>query len=462
MRARRVAIIGAGAAGLVNARNFLKAGADVVIFEIGSMLGGLWAYRNDSGRSSAYRSLHINTTYEATHFDDYPFQTKPKMFPSHVDMAAYLNSFADDHDLRSRTRFHAEVTGVEPVTETTDAGEAALRWRVRSKDGFDSVFDTVIVATGHLTEPKMPDSLGEFKGELLHSHAYDQPQGFDGKRVLVIGTGNSALDIAGDLAVVAGRTVLSARSPELIMPKIAFGAPVGKLESRFRKRWLPRDTHLLVRRLITRVIHGRMETWGLQTPKGRTHPISHATLVNHIAYDRVQVRPGIASIQGQAVKFTDGRTDEFDTIIAATGYNLSFPFLDSAIVSLDSGGSLNLFGRAVAPKWPGLYFAGFFNTTGLSNLRIDDYQSRWLVALETGEAVLPDFPEMQREIESVKAWIKKRYPDTPRYAFELEPQPYLDFLQRERKQSRRRLANAKRSKAFLFENRSTAARIRTA
>jgi len=459
MKTKRVAIIGGGAAGLVNARNFLKAGAEVVIFEIGTKLGGVWVFKNDSGRSSAYRSLHINTPYEFTHFDDYPFRTKPKMFPSHTDMALYLNSFADEYDLRNRTRFKAEVTLVQPAHYTLADGEPSLRWLVKASDGFEEFFDVVIVATGHLTEPKMPDSTTPFTGELLHSHYYEEPERFRGKRVLVIGTGNSALDIAADLSVIADRTVISARSPELITPKIAFGLPLGKLESLFKKPWLPHDTSLWVRRLLTRVIHGRMETWGLQTPKGRSHPISHATLINHIAYDRVKVHPGIASIQKQTVTFTNGLVEEFDCIIAATGYDLSFPFLDKSIVRLDSGGSLNLYGRAVPPKWPGLYFAGFFNTIALSNLRIDDYQSKWLVALETGQVVLPDFPEMQLEIESVKAWIKGRYPNTPRYAFELEPTPYLKFIKQEERHSPRRIAATAKSQAFLFANRSASDRV---
>ncbi|SDZ48855.1 flavin-containing monooxygenase [Herbiconiux ginsengi] len=457
MSVKRVAIIGGGAAGLINAQRFTKAGADVVIFEIGTKLGGLWMFGNDSGRSSAYRSLHINTTRDATHFDEFPFRTAPKMFPSHEDMAVYLNTFADDNGLRERTRFRAEVKRVEPVVEEVD-GVSVTKWSVTAADGFEGVFDTVVVATGHLTEPRMPASLSAFGGELLHSHSYTEPQPFRGKRVLVIGTGNSALDIAADLAVVAGRTVISARSPELIMPKIIFGNPVGKYEGMVKKKWLPKDTHILVRRIITRIVHGRMETWGLQTPKGRTHPISHATLVNHMAYDRVKVRPGIRTISDRAVTFTDGTREEFDTIIAATGYDLSFPFFDESIVSLDSGGSLNLYGRAVSPRWPGLYFAGYFNTTGLSNLRIDDYQSRWFVALETGKTILPDLATMRAEIDEVKVWVKRRYPNTPRYAFELDPPLYLKFLQQEERLGPKRIAESGRPAAFLAANRSAADR----
>lgn len=461
MSAKRVAIIGGGAAGLINAHRFQAAGAEVTIFEIGTKLGGLWVFNNDSGRSSAYQSLHINTTREATHFDEFPFRGESKLFPSHEDMAKYLNDFADECQLRERTRFQAEVTKVEPVVSEED-GTRVLRWSLTAADGFESVFDAVVIATGHLTEPKVPDSLRSFGGELLHSHHYETPDPYKGKRVMVIGTGNSALDIAGDLAVVAARTVISARSPELIMPKIIFGAPVGKLEGRFRKPWIPRVVPFLVRRAITRVVHGRMETWGIQTPKGRTHPISHATLINHLAYDRAKVRPGIQQIDGNHVTFTDGVTEEFDTIIAATGYDLSFPFLSESIVQPDEGGSLNLYGRAVAPRWPGLYFAGFFNTTGLSNLRIDDYQSQWLVALETGATALPDFEEMAREIQEVKDWIGKHYPNTPRYAFELEPPQYLKFLRREHRQGPKRIAASAVPPTMLAANRAAIDRVAAA
>ncbi|GAA3925163.1 flavin-containing monooxygenase [Microbacterium soli] len=454
---REIAIIGGGAAGLVSAKSAIEAGHRVTIFEIGSQLGGIWIYNNDNGRSSAYRSLHINTAREATHFVDYGFRAAPTMFPSHEQVGAYLNDYADQFDLRRHVRFGAEVTAVVPVT--SDDPAAPLRWHVTAGDGFTGWFDSVIVATGHLTEPSLPSLFDGFTGNLIHSHYYKEPWEYRGKKVLVVGSGNSAVDIAADLATVADTTHIAIRSPELITPKIFLGRPLSQVEGWFRKPWLPRDTYLLVRRLVTRLVHGRMETWGIQTPKGRTHPISQATLIQHIAYERVQVRRGVVAAAGDTVTFSDGAEDRYDAIIAATGYTLSFPFLDPRIVSLDAGGSLNLFGRGIPPRWPGLYFNGFFNTNGLSNPRMMEHQSRWFAAIESGELVLPTVGDMEAEVAATAQWLARRYPPGPRYAFELEPGPYLALLRREQRDSARRRAASRLSADRLTVNRGVEERL---
>lgn len=433
MNQRNVAIIGAGAAGLANAKYFMEAGHDVTIFEIGTRIGGLWAYQNDSGRSSAYKSLHINTSKKVTAFSDFPMIEDTAIFPSHWEMCDYLNAYADRFQLRERVRFNSEVVNLEPIT----SGEGG-RWRLRTHDGDWESFDAVVIATGHLTEPNMPAVVSGFTGQLMHSHDYKEPWQFRGSRVLVMGTGNSGLDIAADLCTVADRTFLSVRSPELVTPKFVGNIPLGWVEAPFRKPWLPSDLYLIVRRVMTWLVHGNMERLGFGKPPLRTHPISHATLINHVRYRRVLVRPGVVSVSGKTVTFSDGSEEELDAIICATGYLMKFPFLDESIVSAGPDGSLNLYGRAVPPKWPGLYFGGYFNSNGLSNLRMFEHQARWFAELESGTVVLPDEAEMRREIEATKRFIRRRYPAGLRYAYEMEPFPYLRFLERERKHSEAR------------------------
>ncbi|MFF1552962.1 flavin-containing monooxygenase [Rhodococcus erythropolis] len=439
MSSRKVAIIGAGAAGLANAKAQIDVGNDVTIYEVGSQLAGMWQFMNDNGRSSAYSSLHINTPRPATNFEDFDFVTEPAMFPSHAEMARYLNDYADHFGLRERVKFNAEVTKVEPTAPES----GATRWSLTTADGFTKIYDTVIVATGHLTDPVLPSLFDDFTGRLIHSHEYKEPKGFRDERVLVVGSGNSAVDIAADMATTASHASIAIRSPEMISPKVFLGRPLGVVESWFRKSWLPADANLIVRRLATRLVHGKMETWGIETPKGRTHPISQATLIQHIAYNRVTVRPGVVSTSGKTVTFSDGSTEEFDAIIAATGYTLSFPFLSESIVSVDGSGSLNLYGRAVAPRWPGLYFAGYFNTNGLSNPRMMEYQARWIAKIESGQVLVPSVEDMLIEVAELKRWLAKRYPAGPRYAFELEPKPYLEFIKTEEAQvTVRRTASA--------------------
>lgn len=436
MGARKVGIIGAGAAGLCSAKYLLAGGLDVTLFEAGSMIGGLWVYGNDNGRSSAYASLHINSEKRNTQFHDFPFPADTQEFPSHEDMARYLESFARNFGVAERIRFNSTVTRVTP-----QIAEGAMRWVVEVNDGLElHEFDSVIVAAGHLTEHVMPPFANDFEGEAIHSHYYRVPAPFAGKRVLVVGSGNSGCDITADLTAHAARTVMAARSPELIVPKIFMGKPVTQITGRFEKPWLPSGMPRLARKVITYLSHGPMENFGLRTPKGRTHPTSHATLINLFAYRRAFAKPGVVSATGKTVQFADGTREEFDTMICATGYDIRFPFLDQEIVQVEDGG-LQLFKRVVPPGWPGIYFLGYFNTAGSSNLRMFEVQSRWIAEIESGRSILPSSDEMFADIEATDRYYQRHYPGGPRYALEIEPLRYTREVESEtRRGSRRRLS----------------------
>lgn len=187
---------------------------------------------------------------------------------------------------------------------------------------------------------------------------------------------------------------------------------------------------MLVRSVITRLVHGRMEDWGLRTPKGPTHPTSHATLINHIAYRRAEVKPGIAKVAGRTVTFDDGSSEEFDTIIAATGYKIDYPFVKGSLLPLEDERA-DLYKRIAPVDWPGLYYVGLFNTLGSSNLRMFEVQSRWITAVETGNAVLPRKSEMWEDIKARNAYIAKRFPAGKRHAVEIEPTLYTKEMERE-------------------------------
>lgn len=460
---RRIAVVGAGAAGLATAKYLLEHGHEVCIYEIGTRVGGLWAYDNDSGRSSAYKSLHINTWKGAAHYRDFPFPFEVGEYPNHREMDAYFNAYADAFDLRRRIRFRSRVTRIAPVPEA-EGGEHALRWRVATERGDSDVHDAVAVAAGHLTEPSMPAFAERFEGELLHAHHYKEPTPYKDKRVLVIGTGNSGCDITADVCVLTERTVMAARSPELITPKFVLGVPLVWLEMMAKRRWLPRNTNLWVRKLATRLVHGRMEKWGFRTPKGRTHPISHATLINHIAYRRVHVKPGVRDVEGRVVTFDDGSREEFDVMICATGYLMDFPFLPEGLVPSreEAHDKLDLFGRAVPHAWPGLYFVGYFNVQGLSNIRMFEHQGDWIGRVESGEVLLPEIARMREWARQEREYISRRYPPGPRYAFEMEAGRFTKWLGKELAHGRRRRRRAEEDgadPAALLANRSTERRV---
>lgn len=415
---RSVAIIGAGAAGLSAARHLLAAGHRVTIYEIGSKIGGLWVYDNDNQLSAAYRSLHINSEPAVTHYPGFPFPEGTSLFPSHWEVSAYLNSFADHFHLREAIRFRTRVTSVEPV-----AGAGQSRWRVKLEGGAEEEFDAVVIASGHQGVPAHPDLGSEFSGQYLHSHDYREPEPFRGQRVLVIGLGNSGLDIAADLALVAAKTYVAVRSPVLIMPRMIFGLPAARTLGRLIKPWMPWPLQRSILRAVSRVFFGRMEMWGLRTPEQRTHPASNATFMAHVAYRKIFCKPGVASVAGQTVTFTDGSTVEVDTIIAATGYEIALPFLPPALSPVVER-RLDLYRRVIHPAWPGLYFVGFFNANGGGNISLMDVQTEWIAALLSGKVRLPDEAAMRAAIAAELVYHSASFPSAPRYGLELDPLRY--------------------------------------
>lgn len=419
---RRVAVIGAGAAGLCSAKYLLARGVDVVVFEIGSVIGGLWVYQNDNGLGPAYRSLHLNSEARVTAYQDFPFPDGSPLFPDHVQVRQYLEAYAQRFDLVRHVRFRSRVLEVR----AHGAG-----WRLRIAGAPDEDFDAVVVASGHQGVPMHPAWKDDFTGEYLHSHSYRVPEPFRDKRVLVVGMGNSAVDIASDICVVTRATTISARSPVLVMPRVLFGVPTARVLGKLEKPWMPWPMRRTIREMLTLVVHGRMEQWGFVTPKTRTHPTSHPSLMSHFVWDRIRAKPGIASVSGNTVRFVDGSSERFDTVIAGTGYAVDLPFLAPELRPLE-GHQLELFLRVVHPRQRGLFFAGMFNVAGGGNIRMMDDQAQWITALVCGDEALPGEAHMRSVMEQEQQFLRRHYPGSARYALELDPTFYRRQLQRER------------------------------
>ena len=424
--AKRAAVIGAGAAGLCTAKYLLARGVEVVVYELGSRIGGLWVYENDNGIGPAYKSLHLNSEAAVTAYRDFPFPADGPLYPDHAEVSRYLEDYAARFDVARHIRFRSKVTGV------TAQGE---RWRVELADGSTDDFDAVIVASGHQGVPTHPPWKDEFSGEYLHSHTYRVPEPFRDKRVLVVGMGNSAVDIASDICVVTRSTTIAARSPVLVMPRMLFGVPTSRVLGRIEKPWMPWPLRRTMRELLVWIVHGRMEQWGFVTPKKRTHPTSHPALMSHFVWGRVKAKPGIESVKGNEIHFVDGSSATYDTVIAATGYAVDLPFLAPALRPV-SGHQLELFLRVVHPTQRGLYFTGLFNVAGGGNIRMMDDQAEWIAELVCGDLGLPDAAAMRKVMEEEQVYLRHHFPGSPRYALELDPGFYRRQLERQRRRGR--------------------------
>lgn len=425
--AKHIAVIGAGATGLCAAKYLVQAGFEVTVFEIGSQIGGLWVYNNDNGLSAAYRTLHINTAKNLTQFHDFPFDASVQRFPDHWDMTRYFSQYADHFDLRRRILFNSKVADVRPVFSP---GAEPPKWELETEDGRVRTFDSVMVCTGHLWKPMHVPDFEKFGGTYLHGHDYREPDDFVGKRICVVGTGNSAVDIASDVCVNSPGTVMVARTGVVIAPKLMFGIAFTDITEKLYKWWIPDRFRRWFVKTMAWIAHGNMKRYGFPPITKRVHPTTSATVIHDIAYHRIKIKQGIDKIEGRNITFVDGTTEEFDVLIAATGYLIDVPFLKPEIVEVKDN-RIDLFRRVIHPDWPGLCFIGMINSTTALNRNFEN-QMRWVVDLERGVCALPTREKMYAKMRQKNAFIAEHYKDTPRHTIEEEHVIYFRELRQER------------------------------
>jgi len=420
----RACIIGAGASGVTVAKSLKQRGVDFDWFEKGSALGGLWRYDNDSGTSSAYRSLQIDTSSRSLAYPDF---SVPGDWPAYLrasQVLEYLEGYAAEFGIADACQTSTEVTAVEP---------ASGRWAVTTDRYGAREYDAVIVANGHLSVPRRPQFPGTFSGQELHSHDYRTPESFSGKNVVVVGMGNSGCDIAVDLARVAGQVYLSTRRSAWILPKYLLGVPTDRWSALFTRRLrLPTPVARNLVKMLARVAVGPQERFGVPKP---AHPIhrEHATigqeLLQYVAYDWIRVRPDIASLDGGEVRFADGTSTSADVVIYATGYDPSFPFLPADLVAQAERGG-RLYRRIVHPDAPGLYFAGLVQPVG-PTIPLVEIQGRWIARALAGDVPLPDEAAQAQEIAAHRRWVRANFVNSERYRLEVDYRTYVGQLERD-------------------------------
>jgi cation diffusion facilitator CzcD-associated flavoprotein CzcO len=422
----KIVLVGAGCSGFTTAKRLRDAGLAFDWFEASDRIGGNWAYDNPNGMSSAYQSLHIDTSKTRLQFEDYPVPADWPDFAHHSLIARYFNDYVDHFGLRPLIMFDS------PVTQVARAGGG---WDVTTRHGTRH-YATVIIANGHHWSPNRPVWTGAFDGPVIHAHDYKTPFtpiDMIGKRVLVVGMGNSAVDIASELGQrsLAARLLVSTRRGVWVLPKTLNGKPVDKTPL---PAWMPLG---LVRKLAARSIIkaiGRMEDYGLPTPDHRpleAHPTVSGEFLGRLSNGDIVIKPAIERLDGDGVVFADGSREAVDVIITATGYNIDFPFLAPADARVTDN-HIPLFKRMVQadPALHGLWFMGLAQSLP-TLVNLAEQQSKLLLAYLTGRYALPDAMTMARVIAEDERKYQAHYYASRRHTMQVNFEPYVADLQRE-------------------------------
>ena len=416
----RTCVIGAGLSGLTAGKALTDWGIPYTCFESSDEVGGNWYFRNPNGRSSAYRSLHIDTSKPSISFKDFPMPDRYPDYPHHTEIAEWLRDYADAFGLRANIRFNTTVQRAERLD---DGG-----WRIVTDAGDEELFDALLVGNGHHWNPSVPDFPGTFSGDTLHSHNYidtTDPLDLRDRRVLVVGIGNSAVDIASELSRkgVAEKLFISTRSGAWVVPKYLFGRPVDQIVSTIP--WLSLK---LQRRLVAPlpfIASGKMESYGLPHPNHRfleAHPTVSSELLLRLGSGDAVAKPNVAELLGDRVRFEDGSVEEVDTIVYATGYRITFPFFDEDFLAAPEN-RLPLYKRMFKPGIDDLAFVGLAQAIP-TLFPFAECQSKFLVRWLSGEWALPDPGEMEREIAADDRRFVAHYNARPRHTMQTDARVY--------------------------------------
>jgi hypothetical protein len=436
-RGENVCVIGAGGSGLAAIKNLKEAGFGVDCYERETSVGGAWNWRHD--RSPIYASTHLISSKPFTQFPDFPMPDDWPDYPHHSQLLRYFDRYAEHFGLGQHIWFGTEVVRIEPASEP---GGAPPKWDVTirgSRGGAPRTmrYAAVVAANGHLWAPKYPEyeGMNEYRGQLIHANAYKDAAQLRGKKVLVIGAGNTGCDIAVEAAQQSSRCWHSSRRGYWYAPKYAFGRPADQVNDRVLAMRLPlRLRQWLFHRTI-RMTVGDLTRFGLPKPDHRvyeTHPIVNSQLVYYIGHGGITPVPDVARFDRHEVVFTDGSTADPDLVILATGYLPQFEFVAPEILGTDAGGRPRLALQLFSRTHPTLAVAGLVQPdSGI--FTIVHWQTvlmaKWLRLLEASPSRATAFWTSLRS-EADRRYTDARVKDSSRHWFEISHMVYLRALQK--------------------------------
>jgi cation diffusion facilitator CzcD-associated flavoprotein CzcO len=418
------AIIGAGPMGLCTARQLHKHGIDFVGFELHADVGGLWDIENP--HSTMYESAHLISSKGTTQFAEFPMRDEVAPYPHHSEMRRYFRDYAEHFGLYAHYQFSTRVVEIQRLEQG---------WKLISEqDGVQRewLFDGVLMANGTLHTPNQPALPGPFSGELMHSSAYRSAAVFDGKRVLVVGCGNSACDIAVDAVHRAASVDLSVRRGYYFLPKFTLGRPTDTLGGAIK---LPRPLKQWLDGLLVRALVGKPSQYGLPDPDYKlyeSHPVMNSLVLHHLGHGDIRARRDVARVEGQLVTFSDGEQAEYDLILQGTGYKLDYPFIDRAHLNWpSSAGAPQLYLNVFHPEYDDLFMLGMVEASGLGWQGRDEQAelvALYIQGLQAGSQAARDFQALKRERASMRLDGGYHYLQLERMAYYVHKDSYRQSI----------------------------------
>jgi hypothetical protein len=346
-------IIGAGPAGLSGAKNLKELGIPFDGYDAGKDVGGLWNIENPL--STMYESAHLISSKKMTEFKDYPMKEEVADYPSHKEMCIYFKDYAKHYGLYDHFTFNTKVLKTVPVAD---------EWEVTLDNGETKIYKGLIIANGTLSHPNIPEFKGEFTGEIFHSNKYKNSDVFAGKRVLLIGAGNSGCDIAIDAIHRAKKVSMSMRRGYHFVPKYVFGKPADTLGGLFQ---LPPFLKQHVDKRLLKLFTGDPQRVGFPEPDHKlyeAHPIVNSLVLYYAGHGDIDVKKDIDHFEGKTVHFLDGSQEDYDLILLATGYQLYYPFIEDQILNWE-GAAPHLYLNIFHPERDNLFVLGMIEASGI-------------------------------------------------------------------------------------------------
>ncbi|XP_049911760.1 flavin-containing monooxygenase 5-like isoform X1 [Epinephelus moara] len=437
---QKVAVIGAGISGLTSIKACVDEGLEPTCFESSHDIGGLWRFKEkpEPGRANIYQSVIVNSSKEMMSLSDFPPPAELPNNMHHSQVLLYFRLYAQAFKLLEHIHFETSVVSVRQTLDFEVTGQWEVETQRRDGQRKTHVFDAVMVCTGHFTRPHLPlrdfPGIESFEGRYFHSWDYRNAEGLQGKRVVVIGIGNSGGDIAVDVSRVAEEVYLSTRSGAWVVSRLGPGGIPNDLIGTSRMdmmmyKLFPSWINRMVEKGLEKALDHRL--YGLKPKNGffERNPVVNDDLPGRIISGRVQVKLNVKEFRGSSVVFVNGSIiDKVDVVVFATGYNYSFPFLPPALQA-KSGYRLRLYKHVFPPALtqPTLAVVGFIHALGAIN-PVAELQARWATRVFKGLSTLPSEETMVKEIEKDSVTMHQKYMCSELNPLQVDYTPYRDFL----------------------------------